>query len=144
METNNSLHTENIKKMLSLAGCPTDLQGSYLKYLQSGGQQVHVVRSEVSMMFQKQLMRCQRHHQPMEGSATFSRHKDEASSCPDMGIYIGLEFISCCFSRSIPARITTIKRIHGEITELTISFGMTVLELPVPENSATDKKTKSS
>lgn len=49
----NSIQIHGIRNMLSHSGCPEDLQESYLQFLQTGGQQVQIVRGEVFMMFER-------------------------------------------------------------------------------------------
>lgn len=49
----NSIQIHGIRNMLSHSGCPEDLQESYLQFLQTGGQQVQIVRGEVFMMLKR-------------------------------------------------------------------------------------------
>lgn len=50
----NSIQIQGIRNMLFHSGCPEDLLESYLQFLQTGGQQVQIVRGEVFMMFEKE------------------------------------------------------------------------------------------
>ena len=49
----NSIQIHGVRNMLSHSGCPEDLLEGYLQFLQTGGQQVQIVRGEVFMMFEK-------------------------------------------------------------------------------------------
>ena len=40
----NSIQIHGVRNMLSHSGCPEDLLESYLQFLQTGGQQVQIVR----------------------------------------------------------------------------------------------------
>lgn len=51
----NLIQIHSVKNVLSHSGCPEDLLESYLQFLQAGGQQVQIVRGEVTMMFQKEM-----------------------------------------------------------------------------------------
>ena len=50
----NSIQIHGVRNMLFHSGCPEDLLESYLQFLQTGGQQVQIVRGEVFMMFEKE------------------------------------------------------------------------------------------
>lgn len=116
--------TDNVEPILKRAGCPDDLLQSYRMFLYEGRQDVQIVRKEISSVFQKQKMRCLHRHMPMEGSVTFERNKKEPSVYPDMGLYIGLEYVLCCINNGIPAYITECKRVRNVIESVTIVFGL--------------------
>ena len=87
--------------MLSHSGCPEDLLESYLQFLQAGGQQVQIVRGEVTMMFQKEMQYRKRRNEEMKGTVTFSNKEKHNAGNSDMGVFIGMEFIQCCFGHGI-------------------------------------------
>ena len=65
----NSIQIQGIRNMLSHSGCPEDLLESYLQFLQTGGQQVQIVRGEVFMMFEKEAQyRKRRNEEIMSGN----------------------------------------------------------------------------
>lgn len=64
----NSIQIHGIRNMLSHSGCPEDLQESYLQFLQTGGQQVQIVRGEVFMMFEKEVQYRKRRNEEMKGT----------------------------------------------------------------------------
>ena len=39
------------------------------------------------------------------------------------GVFIGMEFIQCCFGHGIPARVLNVRRVHGEVAEVVVGFG---------------------
>lgn len=121
--------TNRTKDILTQADCPMDLQEVYLNFQQTGGQQALIIQNNVMMMFRQEAMRCKRIQRPMEGSVTFRKRENDPSALPEMGLFIGIEFILCCFNNSVPARILDIKRIHNEIAEVTICYGMMNLKL---------------
>ena len=118
-----------LKNLLALADCPEDLQEAYLNFLQIGGQQVLIIQNKVSMMFQKEMKSCKRLHRPMEGTVTFQRQEEAPSVQPEIGLFIGIEFILSSFNNGIPARILDIERVHNETTQIVIGYGMTNLKL---------------
>lgn len=121
--------TNRIRKLLGLANCPTGLQDDYLNFLQTEEQQVHIIRNQVTMMFQKEMTHCQKRRLQMEGSVTFCRNKDDPSASPERGLFIGIEFMLCCFNSGIPARIADYKLSNDEVIEVIINFGMANLKL---------------
>lgn len=62
----NLIQIHSVKNVLSHSGCPEDLLESYLKFLQTGGQQVQIVRGEVTMMFQKEMQYRKRRNEEMK------------------------------------------------------------------------------
>ena len=72
----NLIQIHSVKNVLSHSGCPEDLLESYLQFLQAGGQQVQIVRGEVTMMFQKEMQYRKRRNEEMKGTVTFS-NKDK-------------------------------------------------------------------
>lgn len=118
-----------VKSILVQADCPAGLQEAYLNFLQTGEQQAHIIRNKVTAMFQEEMTHSRRHQRPMEGSVTFSRREDDSSVPPETGVFIGIEFILCCFNNGIPARIVDFKQSKGEVTKVIVSFGMTNLKL---------------
>lgn len=124
-----NFQTNKTKRILTQASCPEDLQEAYLNFLQTGGQQVMIIRNKVMMMFQKEMNSCNRHQRPMEGSVTFRRRVNDPSAPPQIGLFIGIEFILCAFENGIPARILDVERVHNEITEVIISYGIMNLKL---------------
>ena len=67
----NLIQIHSVKNVLSHSGCPEDLLESYLQFLQAGGQQVQIVRGEVTMMFQKEMQYRKRRNEEMKGTVTF-------------------------------------------------------------------------
>lgn len=124
-----SYQASRLKNLLALADCPEDLQEAYLNFLQTGGQQVLIIQNKVSMMFQKEMKSCKRLHRPMEGTVTFQRQEEAPSVQPEIGLFIGIEFILSSFNNGIPARILDIERVHNETTQIVIGYGMTNLKL---------------
>ena len=125
----NDFQTNKTKGILTQADCPMDLQEAYLNFLQTGGQQVLIIQNNVLMMFQKEMKSCKRIQRPMEGTVTFRRRENDPSASPEMGLFIGIEFILCCFNNGVPARILDIKRVHNEVIEVLISYGMMNMKL---------------
>lgn len=121
--------TNRVKGILAQANCPKNLQEAYLNFLQIGGQQILIMRNNVTMMFQKEMKSCKRFQRLMEGTVTFRRRENAPSAVPEMGLFIGIEFIICCFNNGIPARILNIEKVHNEITGVIISYGMKNLKL---------------
>lgn len=121
--------TNRVKGILAQANCPKNLQEAYLNFLQIGGQQILIMRNNVTMMFQKEMKSCKRFQRLMEGTVTFRRRENAPSAAPEMGLFIGIEFIICCFNNGIPARILNIEKVHNEITGVIISYGMKNLKL---------------
>lgn len=113
----------SIKGILTQANCPTDLQEAYLAFLQTGEQLVYIIQNKVAMMFQKEMLRCQEYNQPMVGSVTFRKGGNTPSGSSDVGVFIGVEFVLCCFRNGVPAKILTFKCLHKEITEVIIGYG---------------------
>lgn len=118
-----------IKNLLALADCPEDLQEAYLNFLQTGGQQVLILQNKMSMMFQNEMKNCKKLQRPMEGTVTFQRQEEDPSIQPEIGLFIGIEFILSSFNNGIPARILDIERVHNETTKIIIRYGMTNLKL---------------
>ncbi|MEO5017991.1 hypothetical protein ABH031_26150, partial [Bacteroides ovatus] len=112
-----------VKNVLSHSGCPEDLLESYLQFLQAGGQQVQIVRGEVTMMFQKEMQYRKRRNEEMKGTVTFSNKDKHNAGNSDMGVFIGMEFIQCCFGHGIPARVLDVRRERGEVVEVVVEFG---------------------
>lgn len=117
------IQLRGIKGVLSHSGCPSDLLERYLTFLRTGGQQVQIVRGEVNMMFQKELQYRQRRNEEMRGKATFCKNKKSGSGNSDTGVFIGMEFIQCCFCHGIPARMLDVRRERGEVVEVVVGFG---------------------
>ena len=120
----NHIQMHGIKGTLSQSGCPEDLLDNYLDFLQAGGQQVQIIRGEVNMMFQKEAQYRKRRNEVMRGSVTFRNRDKEAAGNPDTGVFIGMEFIQCCFNHGIPARMLKVRREHGRVTEIEVVFGV--------------------
>ena len=118
----NSIQIHGIRNMLSHSGCPEDLQESYLQFLQTGGQQVQIVRGEVFMMFEKEVQYRKRRNEEMKGTVTFSNKEKHNTGNSDMGVFIGMEFIQCCFNHGIPARVLDVWRERGEVVEVVVKF----------------------
>ena len=119
----NSIQIQGIRNMLSHSGCPEDLLESYLQFLQTGGQQVQIVRGEVFMMFEKEAQYRKRRNEEMKGTVTFSNKEKHNTGNSDMGVFIGMEFIQCCFGHGIPARVLDVRRVRGEVVEIVVKFG---------------------
>ena len=114
----NLIQIHSVKKVLSHSGCPEDLLESYLQFLQTGGQQVQIVRGEVTMMQYRK-----RRNEEMKGTVTFSNKDKHNARNSDMGVFIGMEFIQCCFGHGIPARVLDVRRVRGEVVEVVMKFG---------------------
>ena len=108
----NSIQIQGIRNMLSHSGCPEDLLESYLQFLQTGGQQVQIVRGEVFMMFEKEAQ-----------YRTFCKNDGDNVGEYNTGVFIGMEFIQCCFNHGIPARVLDVWRERGEVVEVVVKFG---------------------
>ena len=119
----NSIQIQGIRNMLFHSGCPEDLLESYLQFLQTGGQQVQIVRGEVFMMFEKEAQYRKRKNEEMKGTVTFSNKDKHNAGNSDMGVFIGMEFIQCCFGHGIPARVLDVRRVRGEVVEVVVEFG---------------------
>ena len=87
----NLIQIHSVKNVLSHSGCPEDLLESYLQFLQAGGQQVQIVRGEVTMMFQKEMQYRKRRNEEMKGTVTFSNKDKHNTGNSDMGVFIGME-----------------------------------------------------
>ena len=118
-----------IKDLLTIADCPEDLQEAYLNFLQTGGQQVVIIQNKVSMMFQNEMRSCKRLQRSMEGTVTFQKQEEDPLVQPEIGLFIGIEFILSSFHNGIPARILNIERVHSEATKIIIGYGMTSLKI---------------
>ncbi len=119
----NSIQIHGIRNMLSHSGCPEDLLESYLQFLQTGGQQVQIVRGEVFMMFEKEVQYRKRRNEEMKGTVTFRKDTKDGAEEYNTGVFIGMEFIQCCFNHGIPARVLDVWRVHGEVVEVVVKFG---------------------
>ena len=119
----NSIQIQGIRNMLSHSGCPEDLLESYLQFLQTGGQQVQIVRGEVFMMFEKEAQYRKRRNEEMKGTVTFSNKEKHNAESSDIGVFVGMEFIQCCFGHGIHARVLDVRREHGEVVEVVVRFG---------------------
>lgn len=71
----NPMEIQHLKTALSQSGCPEDLLADYLDFLQNGGQQVEIVRNNITQVFQKEALCRKRRHETMEGTVTF-RNKE--------------------------------------------------------------------
>lgn len=118
------IHIHTIKGMLSQSGCPEDLLEHYLKFLQTGGQQVQIIRGEVNVMFQKEEQYRKRRNEAMRGSVTFYNKDKGTIGSSDTGIFIGMEFIQSCFQHGILARMSKVRREHGKVMEIEVVFGV--------------------
>lgn len=118
------IQIHRVKGMLSQSGCPEDLLETYLEFLQAGGQQVQIVRGEVNMMFQKEAQYRKRRNEAMRGIVTFRNKDKNAAGSSDTGVFIGMEFVQCCFNHGIPARMSNVRREHGKVTEIVLEFGL--------------------
>ena len=119
----NSIQIQGIRNMLSHSGCPEDLLESYLQFLQTEGQQVQIVRGEVFMMFEKEAQYRKRRNEKMKGTVTFCKNTKNDTEEYNTGVFIGMEFIQCCFNHGIAARVLNVRRVHGEMTEIVVEFG---------------------
>ena len=113
----NLIQIHSVKNVLSHSGCPEDLLESYLQFLQAGGQQVQIVRGEVTMMFQKEMQYRKRRNEEMKGTVTFSNKEKHNARSSDIGV------IQCCFGHGIPARVLDVRREHGEVVKVVVKFG---------------------
>ena len=77
----NSIQIQGIRNMLFHSGCPEDLLESYLQFLQTGGQQVQIVRGEVFMMFEKEAQYRKRRNEEMKGTVTFCMSGNTIQEC---------------------------------------------------------------
>ena len=109
----NSIQIQGIRNMLSHSGCPEDLLESYLQFLQTEGQQVQIVRGEVFMMFEKEAQYRKRRNEKMKGTVTFCKNTKNDTEEYNTGVFIGMEFIQCCFNHGIPARVLNAKSTWG-------------------------------
>ena len=119
----NSIQIQGIRNMLSHSGCPEDLLESYLQFLQTEGQQVQIVRGEVFVMYEKEAQYRKRRNEKMKGTVTFCKNTENDTGEYNTGVFIGMEFIQCCFNHGIPARVLNVRRVHGEVTEIVVEFG---------------------
>lgn len=119
----NSIQIQGIRNMLSHSGCPEDLLESYLQFLQTKGQQVQIVRGEVFVMYEKEAQYRKRRNEKMKGTVTFCKNTKNDTGEYNTGVFIGMEFIQCCFNHGIPARVLNVRRVHGEVTEIVVEFG---------------------
>lgn len=87
----NLILIHSVKNVLSHSGCPEDLLESYLQFLQAGGQQVQIVRGEVTMMFQKEMQYRKRRNEEMKGTVTFSNKEKHNAGSSDIGVFVGME-----------------------------------------------------
>ena len=110
--------------ILTQSGCPKELLDNYLDFLQNGGQQVQIVRNEVAMMFQQEQQYRKRRHETMSGSVTFRNKDGNIPGDSDTGVFIGMEFIQCCFNYGILARMLNIRKEHGKVVESVVGFGV--------------------
>ena len=118
-----SIQIHGVRNMLSHSGCPEDLLEGYLQFLQTGGQQVQIVRGEVFMMFEKEAQYRKRRNEEMKGTVTFCKNDGDNVGEYNTGVFIGMEFIQCCFGHGIPARVLDVRRVHGEVAEVVVGFG---------------------
>ena len=105
----NPMEMQRLQTALSQSGCPEDLLADYLDFLQNGGQQVEIVRNNITQVFQKEALYRKRRH---------------GTGNSDTGVFIGIEFIRCCFTHGIPARMLKVVREHGEVVEIVVGFGV--------------------
>ncbi|MBP9579924.1 MAG: hypothetical protein KBE39_10345 [Parabacteroides sp.] len=119
----NSIQIQGIRNMLSHSGCPEDLLESYLQFLQTEGQQVQIVRGEVFVMYEKEAQYRKRRNEKMKGTVTFSKNTKNDTEEYNTGVFIGMEFIQCCFNHGITARVLNVQRVHGEVAEIVVKFG---------------------
>ena len=120
----NLIQIHSVKNVLSHSGCPEDLLESYLQFLQTGGQQVQIVRGEVTMMFQKEMQYRKRRNEEMKGTVTFCKNDGDNVGEYNTGVFIGMEFIQCCFGHGIPARVLDVRRERGEVVEVVVKVGL--------------------
>ena len=59
----------------------------------------------------------------MKGTVTFSNKEKHNTGNSDMRVFIGVEFIQCCFGHGIPARVLDVRREHGEVVKVVVKFG---------------------
>lgn len=100
----NSIQIQGIRNMLSHSGCPEDLLESYLQFLQTGGQQVQIVRGEVFMMFEKEAQYRKRRNEEMKGTVTF---------CKMTEIMSGNTIQECLSGWSLSNAASTMGFLHG-------------------------------
>lgn len=120
----NPMEMQRLQTALSQSGCPEDLLADYLDFLQNGGQQVEIVRNNITQVFQKEALCRKRRHETMEGTVTFRNKEQHGTGNSDTGVFIGIEFIRCCFTHGIPARMLKVVREHGEVVEIVVGFGV--------------------
>lgn len=109
----NSIQIQGIRNMLSHSGCPEDLLESYLQFLQTEGQQVQIVRGEVFVMYEKEAQYRKRRNEKMKGTVTFCKSTKNDTEEYNTGVFIGMEFIQCCFNHGIPAGAECAKSTWG-------------------------------
>ena len=64
-----------------------------------------------------------RRNEEMKGTVTFSnKEKHNARRTPIWGVFIGMEFIQCCFGHGIPAWVLDVRRERGEVVEVVVEF----------------------
>ena len=119
----NLIQIYSVKNVLSHSGCLEELLERYLQFLQTGGQQVQIIRGEVTMMFQKEMQYRKRRNEEMKGTVTFSNKEKHNARSSDIGVFVGMEFIQCCFGHGIPARVLDVRREHGEVVKVVVKFG---------------------
>lgn len=117
------IQIHSVKNVLSHSGCPEDLLESYLQFLQTGRRQVQIIRGEVTMMFQKEMQYRKRRNEEMKGTVTFSNKEKHNAGSSDIGVFVGMKFIQCCFGHGIPAWMLDVRREHGEVVEVVVRFG---------------------
>ena len=88
------IHIHTIKGMLSQSGCPEDLLEHYLKFLQTGGQQVQIIRGEVNVMFQKEEQYRKRRNEAMIGSVTFHNKDKEVLILVYLSVWSSFNLVS--------------------------------------------------
>ena len=93
----NLIQIYSVKNVLSHSGCLEELLERYLQFLQTGGQLVQIIRGEVTMMFQKEMQYRKRRNEEMKGTVTFSNKEKHNAGSSDIGVFVGMEFIQCCF-----------------------------------------------
>ena len=64
-----------------------------------------------------------RRNEKMKGTVTFCKNTENDTGEYNTGVFIGMEFIQCCFNHGIPARVLNVRRVHGEVTEIVVEFG---------------------
>lgn len=75
------------------------------------------------MMFEKEAQYRKRRNEKMKGTVTFCKNTKNDTGEYNTGVFIGMEFIQCCFNHGIPARVLNVRRVHGEVTEIVVEFG---------------------